>query len=345
MRTSRMGPGRLIAISGATALLTLVVLSFTPFDRYVQWQDLHTEAFARLGWIYERIHFDPTPIDVAFIGTSHTMNGIDGEAVAAAMQAATLGDEPPVHVANLAIPGYGRNLHWIIARELLEHRAVKTLVLEVFENETRRSHPAFYSVADWSDIVGAPLLINLRYGSDLALLPLDRLLLGLKSLMPATFGLHAAFDPRLYDGPDPDNTRVVRVHGEAFTGLRDGHADPAALYAELRQTRAAKRYNMLPSRLAAWEYAAPLYYLHQIADLAAAKHVRLVFLYLPGFGQDAASHDPAPYAGHTMLTVNDLLAPPAVWYDPAHLNAAGAAAVSQRVGALLGRTLMSAATP
>ena len=337
-----MAAPRLFALACSTALLTLVALSLTPFDRYVQWQDLHTEAFARLGWIYERIHFDPTPIDVAFIGTSHTMNGIDGEAVADNMQpdrekAAAMrpGDGPAVHVANLAIPAYGRNLHWIIARELLEHRTVKTLVVEVFENETRRSHPAFYTVASWDDVVGAPLLFNLRYFSDLALLPLDHALLGLKTLLPATFGLHARFDPLAYDGPDPDNTRVVRVHGEAFTGLRDRHADPAVLDQDLRTTQAAKRYHMLPASLASWEYAAPLYYLHLITALAAAKHVQLVFLYLPGFGQDAGPHDPAPYAGHPMLTAGDLLAPHDVWYDAAHLNAEGAAAVSRRVGEML----------
>ncbi len=323
-----MSPARLFGIGGLTAAVTLALLSLIPSDPYIQWQAMRSEAFARLGWIYERIHFDPTPIDVAFIGTSHTMNGIDGEAVAAAMGGCA-------HVANLAIPAYGRNLHWIIARELLEHRTVGTLVVEVVENETRLSHPAFFTVAGWRDIVQAPILINLRYFTDLALLPIDRLLLGVKTLLPAAFGLRARFDPAHYDGPDPDNTRMVRVHGQAFTGLRASHEDPAALDRDAAADRAGKRYNMLPLPMAGLEYAAPLYYLHRIEALAAARHVRLVYLYLPGYGQDAAPHDLAPYAGHAMLTVNDLLASHAAWYDAAHLNAAAAAAVSERVGGLL----------
>ena len=326
---------RLALIGGVSAFITLTLLSLTPFDRYIQWQALNIEAFARLGWIYERIHFDPTPIGIAFIGTSHTMNGIDGEAVAAAMGGA--------HVANLAIPAYGRNLHWIIARELLEHRSVDTLVVEIVENETRRSHPAFVAVAGTCDVVLAPMLINLRYFTDLTLMPLEHLLLGLKTLMPAAFGLKPHFDPDGYDGPDPDNTRIVRVHGQALTQRRDGHADPAALDQEVRGERAAKRYNMLPLPMARLEYAVPLYYLHQIAVLAEAKHVRLVFLYLPGFGQDPGPHDPSFYAGHRVLTVNDLLAPHEVWFDAAHLNAAGAAAVSRRVGELLTASLSARA--
>lgn len=324
-----MSPGaRLFGIGGFTAFTTLALLSMVPSDRYIQWQATRTEAFARLGWIYERIHFDPAPIDVAFIGTSHTMNGIDGEAVATAM-----GGCPDI--TNLSIPSYGRNLHWLIARELLEHRTVGTLVVEVVENETRRSHPLFHAVARWRDIVQAPMLLNLRYLNDLALLPLDRLLLGVKTLLPAAFGLHRRFDPAQYDGPDPDNTRMVRVHNQAFTGPRTTSEDPAALDRDAWEERADKRYNMLPPALADLEYAVPLHYLRQIETLAASRHVPLVFLYLPSYGQDTTPHDPAPYAGHPMLTVSDLLTPHAAWHDFAHLNAAGAAAVSARVGHLL----------
>ena len=324
-------PARLFATGLAAAAVTLVLLCLIPFNRYIQWQDLRVEAFARLGWIYERIHFDPTPIDVAFIGTSHTMNGIDGEAVAAVLAEAG----QPAHVTNLAIPAYGRNLHWLIARELLAHRKVRTLVIEVFENETRRSHPAFVNVAGWRDVVGAPVLINLRWAADLALLPLNRAMLGAKSLLPAEFGLRAQFDPAAYDGPDPDNTRMVRVHGQAFTGPRDRAADPAWLDRVAREERAAKRFNMLPPALSALEYAVPREYLRQITDLAAQTGTTVVFLYLPGFGQEPAPHDMAPYVGYRMLALGDLLTPPAAWFDPAHLNAGGAAMVSRRVGSLL----------
>jgi hypothetical protein len=198
-----------VALAGSLAI---------PHDRYIRWQDMHAEAWARLGWMYERIHFDPTPIDIAFIGTSHSMNGIDGGAVRAALAEAGGGCRD---VVNFGFPSYGRNLHWLIARELLENRKVGTLVLEVFENESRKAHPFFGNIADVPDILQAPALINLNYLSDIAKLPARQFMLGLKTLMPERFGLRRAFDPAHYDGADVDNTRQVQVGGVVLTPLRD----------------------------------------------------------------------------------------------------------------------------
>ena len=152
--------------------------------------------YARLGWIYERIHFDPTPIDVAFIGTSHTMNGIDAGAVAEAITQVSNGSSSgshAVHVTNLAIPEYGRNLHWLIARELLENRKVGMLVLEIFETETRKPHPLFVYPAEVSDVLDAPLFVNLNYFHDTVRLPYRQLSLFIKTQWPEQFGLRERF--------------------------------------------------------------------------------------------------------------------------------------------------------
>ena len=53
-------PGRQAGPTGAMAAL--------PHRTAVRWQSTQTEAYARLGWVYQRIHDDPTPIDIAFIG-------------------------------------------------------------------------------------------------------------------------------------------------------------------------------------------------------------------------------------------------------------------------------------
>src|SRR5258708_2234284 len=153
---------RRIGLGVAVAIITLVGMILLPHDTYVRWQAEKTEAYARLGWIYERIHYDDTPIDIAFIGTSHTMNGVDAAAFEQDIDAAGVrpdGDNRRLHAVNLAVPSYGRDLHWIIARELLTHRKVKVLVLEVFENETRKASPVFVDVADPADVLGAPTLI------------------------------------------------------------------------------------------------------------------------------------------------------------------------------------------
>ena len=325
---------RRFALAGAVAVAALAGSLAIPHDPYIRWQDMRSEAWARLGWIYERIHFDETPIDIAFIGTSHTMNGVDGAAVRAAMAAAGGACR---HVANFAFPSYGRNMHWLIARELLEHRKVGTLVLEVFENESRKAHPFFSTVAEVSDVLQAPLLINLNYFSDIAQLPARQVMLGLKTLMPERFGLHRRFDPAHYDGEDVDNTRQVQVGGVALTPPRDRVLPPERLERAAERARAAKNGNMLGSHLQALEYRYPRHYLDRILALAAERGVAVKFLYLPSYAYVGSQpRDPSLYAGHgEMLSTGTLLADTGLWYDPDHLNAQGAALLSTQLGKLL----------
>lgn len=328
---------RNLGLAAATAAIVLTGTLFLPHDRYIRWQDMRVEAYARLGWIYERIHFDPTPIDVAFIGTSHTMNGIDSAAVAdAIMRASPASRARPVHVTNLSIPAYGRNLHWLIARELLENRKVGMLVLEIFENETRKAHPLFLYPADVSDVLNAPLFINLDYFHDLVRLPYRQLSLFVKTLWPEEFGLRRVFDPAHYDGSMVDNTRVVQVHGVAITPLRDRRMDPSKLEAYRRQRAGEKNLHMLGGRFDWLEYRFPRYYVTKILDLAKQRGVAVKFLYLPAYGQPDLPYDTSLYAGRgQIITANDILAKKENWEDIDHLNLYGAAELSARVGSLL----------
>ncbi len=325
---------RRFALAAAVAVAALAGSLAIPHDRYIRWQETRSEAWARLGWIYERVHFDRTPIDIAFIGTSHSMNGIDGAAVQAALATAGGGCR---QVVNFGFPSYGRNLHWLIARELLEHREVRTLVIEVFENESRKAHPFFINVAEVSDVLEAPLLINLNFFTDIAQLPARQVMLGLKTLLPERFGLHRRLDPARYDGADVDNTRQVQVGGVALTPLRDRILPPAQLEAAAARARAAKNTNMLGARFEALEYRYPRHYLDRILDLARQRGVTVKFLYLPGFAYvHGQPRDPAPYAGRgAMLTTGGLLADPGYWYDLDHLNLQGAAVLSAELGRLL----------
>lgn len=322
------------ALAAVVAVLALAGSLALPHDRYIRWQDIRSEAWARLGWMYERIHFDRTPIDIAFIGTSHTMNGVNGAAVQAA-----LADAGGVcrRVVNLAFPSYGRNMHWLIARELLEHRQVRTLVLEVMENESRRAHPFFHTVADVEDVILAPILVNLNFFSDIAHLPARQVMLGLKTLMPERFGLRREFDPGRYDGPDVDNTRQVQVGGVALTPLRDAAMPRDELARQAARIRAGKDANMLGAWLEALEYRFARYYLNRILALARERGVEVKFLYLPNYAflRDRP-RDPSLYAGHgEMLVPGEVLANPGYWGDLHHLNLHGAAVLSAHLGTVL----------
>lgn len=336
-----LSTGRLFALGLTAMLVTLAAMVAIPHDRYVRWQDERTEAYARLGWVYERIHYDPTPTDIALIGTSHTMNGLDGLAIAQRIAAdGTRGEGGRcLTVTNLAIPAYGRNLHWAIAHELLGARRPRAIVLEVFENETRKAHPVFSHVADSGDLLTAPMLVNQNYVADLIRLPYRQLRLGIESLSPATFGLKPRFDPADYDGSTVDNTRLVNVGGRALTPPLTTVMDPAALEQAAAIDRANKNLNMLPKVLERYEYAVPRHYVSAILSEADKAGVPVYLLYLPGYGMPPRPVDMRLFQGRPMLEVNDLLRRRDRWHDVAHLNAQGAAAVSTHVADLLAGAL------
>ena len=333
---------RLILAAVLAGLAAWAAMLLAPSSAYVRWQNLRTEAYARLGWIYERVHFDPTPVDVAFVGTSHTMNGIDAQRVAELMAAEGLrtADGRCVTTTNLAVPEYGRNMHWLIARELLRSRPVKVLVLEVLENETRKAHPAFAQVAEAPDILGAPALLNLNYVHDMVRLPFRQATLAVESLSPRQFGLKDRFDLKTYDGSTVDNTRYVNVDGKRITPLRDHVMPEAELRRAAQQLAETKQLHMLPSTMDALEYKVPRHYVTALLDLARAKGVKVVFLYLPGFGKPPAPVDDRLYRGRgPMIEVNDILKRPAIWFDVHHLNAQGAEEASGAVAGKLAAVL------
>jgi len=61
----------------ATASLTAAIACALPDNAYQRWQLLDGTIHRNCAGIYERCHFDPTPIDVAFIGPSRTAEGVN----------------------------------------------------------------------------------------------------------------------------------------------------------------------------------------------------------------------------------------------------------------------------
>ena len=320
-------------LAGLGAMMaTLGAMVALPHDPYIRWQSTQTEAYARLGWAYERIHYDPTPIDVAFIGTSHTMNGINGPLIHQTLAAGGR----CLKVTNLAIPQYGRNLQWAIARELFAVRRPRLLVLEVMENESRKAHPLFYRVATTQDMLSAPAIGNQNYLADLVRLPWRQTVLAAQSLAPAEFGLKSRWSAAHYDGSDVDNTSVINVNRQALTPPRTRALPEADLKSQAVAKMAEKNLHMLPARFAAQEYALPHHYVSAILAMADRAGTPVLLLYLPGYGRPAQPYDMRLYAGRQMLRVNEPLAKTDNWYDVDHLNAGGAAQVSRQVAALIG---------
>lgn len=317
---------------GAVFVMTAAVIvgvCLLPHSRYVRFSDLHESAVAKAVWIYERTHFDPAPLDVVFVGSSHTVFGIDSAAIEQSIRA-TNGRE--VHVANFAMQHLGRDLQYALAKAAIAARPVKLLVIEVQEAESRAQHPAFASLADAPDIVTAPMLINTNYLDNLVHLPPRQIRLFLHGLTPGAFGDRDAFDPSRYAGTHWNDT----IKEQALTAAPPRTGAPSAVELDVERQhldRMEAGKMSLPGPLKPLETRTSLIYLREMVDIARHAGTTVRFLYLPTFA--APPTPPAADFYRTLAPIwcpSDIYAHQGWWYDVAHLNTQGAAALSAWIG-------------
>lgn len=341
---TKLRPLPLLAVAAAIAAVLLVLVSLLPHDPYVRFQQLSHESihYKRVKWIYERIHFDQRPIDIAFIGTSHTQSGVNSGVVEAAL--AAQGD--PRRVVNFAVPHLGRDLQYLVARELLETRHLDTLVIEVQQVESRSPHPGFQRLATVADIAEAPLFINTGAVDNLARLPMRQLELFAKTVRPGWFGFQSGFAPDQYEGLHFDDTYRLHgmdkprteVHPRAYFDKELTH-----IRADMAQKRSTSRYADLgPLNNAMYRYND--IYLGKLIELAERHSVKLVFMYLPFLGADPTPERQAWFAQHGEVIVPlAVIGDEKLWLNADHLNFYGANALSAWLGDTLKRTRKPAA--
>ncbi len=121
------------------ALTISAVACALPDNAYQRWQLLDGTIHANLRWIYERIHFDPTPIDVAVVGPSRTQADVEAPRLSAELKAKGL----PDNVVNFSLAEAGRNINALIVEELLKARRPRLIIVGVTEKPSRFGHPGF----------------------------------------------------------------------------------------------------------------------------------------------------------------------------------------------------------
>jgi hypothetical protein len=299
-----------------------------PSARYVRYQQEAGTIQFHARWVYERIHFDPTPIDVAIIGTSRLEAGVSPVELQTQLSV-KLGR--PIHVANFALVQMGRNLHYAIAKDLLNTRPeVKLIVLSV-EEGSASSHPLFKYVGDDIDIARSPIMLNLHYFDDLFYLPIRRLTYFAETVAPSVFGVDPRFKPSQYLGTDLDRTTGYRLpSGTIVNGPRTQPADALQRQAEIvhRDYMSTLRFpKYLPPK---FEYAVDYNFTRDILSLAYQHNVKVVFLHLPTYGADYPVAERSfyqslgPYFDEAAIAKN-----PQMYFDGAHLNRAGAVVTSR----------------
>ena len=307
----------------AVSLLAAVAAAFLPDDPYQRFHQLDHTEYRNLRWIYERLHFDPAPIDVAFLGASRTASGVDTAQVAAALACRGA----PATLLNFAIPLNGRNLDWVLTRQLFETKTPKLIVIGVIEQPGRYGHEVYKYVASRSEMAAPSPLSNVNYPRDLIYLPYRQLKLSAARLFPKQFGLNANFtgeglrsratEPGYLRGPDG---RWRQIYGQ----------NPlAVLYSGVARSKRITTKPVFPKSLAWLEFGPEYYYISEIAALAKVRGARIAFLFIPQFKSDGNIQAAAFYRTYgTLLDASFLSADPSNYSSFGHLNEAGSARLS-----------------
>jgi hypothetical protein len=332
-------PARAMGISGPralwvalgvllAALLAAVAAALLPDNPYQRWQLLDATIHNRARWIYERIHYDPQPLDVVLIGPSRMGAGVSAPQLAAALGL------PAARVANFAMPENGRNMHALIVNELFTAKRPKLLVVGVIEKPGRYGHSAYRYIAPAADLANPFYLANIKWAGDLAYLPYRQLKLAAAQVASGMVGLATQFDPSAYRGSSLDTS------GSAF--LPEDRRWPGGItpIEELERgaakLKAGNRPPILPASMADIEFGDERAHLRRIIAAARAHGTRIVFLSLPYYTGPATVQEQAFYerAG-PVLNAGFLANDPLLFADYGHLNDAGAAKLSQWLGGQL----------
>ncbi|HEX4182873.1 MAG TPA: hypothetical protein VHY34_06425 [Caulobacteraceae bacterium] len=308
----------MLILAGALGLA--VVTCLLPENEYQRWQLLDDTIHKNARWIYERSNFDPTPIDVAFLGPSRIGMGIDTPLLARLL--AEKGE--PANVVNFSLPEAGRNINLTIAEQLFRYKRPRLVVIGVTEKPSRFGHSAFKYVAPVGAIANPGYFPDLNYFSDLIYLPFRQGRLFFADLFPGASGLTKRFDPSEYRGSDILTVGdVIMPDGTIKEGER-----PAPMHEILRgvhKLEAGTHPPILPKRFADYEFGDERHYVREVVKLAQARGSKVVFLMLPYYSGPSAVQDTPFYTQWGPLWNASFLSTHPEWYaDYGHLTHHGA---------------------
>jgi len=339
MRTLHAFRGTMIILG--LAVLVALGLGVLPEREYQRWQLLDGTIHARSKWIYERINFDPQPIDVVFVGPSRVGAAIDAPRLGEALGRRGL----PANVVNFSLPETGRNINYTIIDELLRKKQPKLIVIGVVEKPSRLGHPTFKFLAPRSQIVSPGYPADINYLPDLVYVPYRQAQLFAAYVAPGLLGPPTEFRPETFRGHSVDTTGDVALPDGRILNATDPGA-PEELERGVRKLEARSRPPILPASFADWEFGDERHYIQEIARLAKARGVKLAFLFLPYYTGPSAIQEEALYRQYGPIWMGDFVSmQPELYADYGHLTSTGADQMTDFLVDPVAQMLQSKATP
>lgn len=300
-------------------LVGVILLFMIPIDKKFSYQFVKGECSNIASWIYFRTHENPKSIDIAFSGASHFACGIMDELIENEINK---NQDQPLKVANLGYCRGGRDVQYVMLKDIFKYKKPKILFIEVSEDEPRKSHPVFPFLAETDDLFGSFVFFNQRY---------------LKSLWNGLIMRFEFLKFRLLHKTyfTPDNA----------TDFGYLNSDQIASQEEMESNKRAwkNRLNRPKSEVIRdIELNYSKRYLEKIVHLANDYNCKVLFFYLPESG--SALKEPLNkkfYESLAQLIIlpDTIINKPANWKDPMHFNDSGAKETSQYIVPVINREL------
>lgn len=286
-------------------LPVFIFLVLLPVDKQLKYKGLKDDCFNHGAWIYNRIYENDKSIDIAFLGSSHTINAIDDKLIEDSLK--------PLTVANFGYCRLGRNLSYILLKEIHSKKKIKHMIVEIREEENRYSHPIFPYLANSRDVILANPFFNKDYLKDIWTHLMYKIELAQEKIYQSN-----KYTLQKYNHFG-HNTFNDTVSFELLEKIKKKRSKPKKQLSDFEYN-----FHATFARI----------YLQRIINYCNENKIKITFLYLPGFGREQMK----PCELSTYQEYGDVLFPPAEilrnpnhWHDENHLNNAGATKLSQWV--------------
>ena len=293
-----------IALFFSLFMIPFVIMFKAPYSKDFAYHFIEGDCYNHGAWIYDRIAKNLTPIDIAFIGSSHTIHAIQDKMIEQLLDSND-------HLVNLGYCRSGRNFEYILLKMLLEHKKPKLIVIEVYEDEVKNSHDIFPYLADTKDLLLTPTLINRDYFSDIYNGAVARL---------EYFKAKYIFSVKVAEP-------TTELYGYGAT-------DRTATEEELAKNIAAWEKRLArfePESIEKIKIKYPFAYLAKMIRMIKENNIQMLFIYLPEYGSKLKEPKYAEYyqnAGSLLIPPQFIFDDPTNWMDATHLNDKGSKLIS-----------------
>ena len=290
-------------------LIGIVVLFLIPVNKKFSFNFVKGECDNKASWIYHRIFEDERPIDIAFTGASQTSCAVMDKYLEKELSDSSGRN---ITVANLGYCRRGRDLQYIMLKELFRHKKPLVLVIEVAEDEPKKSHPVFPYLAESGDLWGSLVFFNQRYFWNIW-----------KGSAVRFERLKSTVFKNDYQN-NIDNADFGYMPSTQIATTED--------FAQ-NQTNWQERYSKSnPAQLRNMELNYSKHYLEKIVTLARNNNCKVMFLYLPESGSYIQTPLLAEYYkdfGELFLLPASIISNHSNWKDATHFNNSGAEKASE----------------